>query len=54
MWERIIIFIRSLSSFASFSWVAMCAKQYPLVMTNITIENGPFIADLLINHCDFS
>jgi hypothetical protein len=27
--------------------------MYPLVMTNIAIENGPFIVDLPIENADF-
>ena len=28
-------------------------RLYPLVMTNIAIENGPFIVDFPIKHGDF-
>ena len=33
-----------------YSWQGLC---YPLVMTNIAIEHGPFIVDLPIKDGDF-
>ena len=34
-------------------WVLHDQISYPLVMTNIAIENGPFIVDLPIKDGDF-
>jgi hypothetical protein len=52
--------VTGVSSFAELAevrsliiWIHIRLRVYPLVMTNIAIEKGPYIVDLPIKNGDF-
>ena len=52
--HRVHIQFLSSAWFHTLKWPGfVCNLMYPLVMTNIAIENGPFIVDIPIEDGDF-